>query len=171
MLKTCRSTDLSVRAMEFPRRIYTVTEFMQARRCVEAGYKHRLRVVGSRGFKEKVERIKSLLRTTDYYDFLRTYIRCIKEIDGIGQLRETEATIWLNTYLVANPVEGARFLVQKTQQMKDYLEGRQYYDTGEMAAVETSIDFLRELDGKRLSDDLKQLCHASLKQWTEDRVL
>jgi hypothetical protein len=118
-----------------------------------------------------MQRIKSLLHTADYYDFLRTYIRCVKEIEGIGQLRETEATIWLNTYLVTNPVEGARFLVQKAQQMKDYLDGRQYYDKGEMAAVETSIDFLRVLEGKRLSDDLKQLCQASLKQWTDERVL
>jgi hypothetical protein len=157
--------------MEFPRRIYTVTEFMQARDCVEQGYKHRLTVGGSRGFKEKMQRIKSLLHTADYYDFLRTYIRCVKEIEGIGQLRETEATIWLNTYLVENPVEGARFLVQKAQQMKDYLEGRQYYDKGEMAAVETSIGFLRVLEGKRLSDDLKQLCQASLKQWTDEHVL
>jgi len=157
--------------MEFPRRIYTVTEFMQARDCVKKGYRHRLKVSGSRDFKEKVKRIKSLLHTADYYDFLRTYIRCIKEIEGMGQLRETEATIWLNKYLVENPVEGARFIVQKAQQMQDYLDGKQYYDKGEMAAVKKSIDFLRVLGSKRLNEDLKQQCLASLKQWTEERVL
>ena len=157
--------------MEFPRRIYTVKEFMQARDCVKKGYRHRLKVSGSRDFKEKVKRIKSLLHTADYYDFLRTYIRCIKEIEGMGQLRETEAIIWLNKYLLENPVEGARFIVQKAQQMQDYLDGKQYYDKGEMAAVKKSIDFLRVLGSKRLNEDLKQQCLASLKQWTEERVL
>ena len=157
--------------MEFPRRIYTVKEFMQARDCVKKGYRHRLKVSGSRDFKEKVKRIKSLLHTADYYDFLRTYIRCIKEIEGMGQLRETEATIWLNKYLVENPVEGARFIVQKAQQMQDYLDGKQYYDKGEMAAVKKSIEFLRVLGSKRINEDLKQQCLASLKQWTEERVL
>lgn len=157
--------------MEFPRRIYTLKEFMQARECVEKGYKHRLNVFGSKGFKEKVKRIKSLLHITDYYDFLRTYIRCIKEIKGIGQLRETEATIWLNRYLVENPVEGARFIVQKAHQMKDYLDGKQYYDKGEMAAVKKSIEFLKVLESKRISEDLKQQCTDSLKQWTEERIL
>jgi hypothetical protein len=157
--------------MEFPRRIYTLTEFIQARDCVEKGYKHRLRVFGSRAFKEKVKRIKSLLHITDYYDFLRTYIRYIKEIEGIGQLRETEATIWLNQYIVENPVEGARFIVQKAQQMKDYLDGKQYYDKGEMAAVKKSIEFLKVLESKRISEGLKRQCETSLKQWTEEQVL
>jgi len=89
----------------------------------------------------------------------------------MGQLRETEAIIWLNKYLLENPVEGARFIVQKAQQMQDYLDGKQYYDKGEMAAVKKSIDFLRVLGSKRLNEDLKQQCLASLKQWTEERVL
>ncbi|MEE8570144.1 MAG: hypothetical protein V3S97_03990 [Candidatus Bathyarchaeia archaeon] len=157
--------------MEFPRRIYTLKEFMQARECVEKGHKHRLVVSGSKGFKEKMKRIKSILHITDYSDFLRTYIRCIKEIEGIGQLRETEATIWLNRYLVENPVEGARFIVQKAHQMKDYLDGKQYYDKGEMAAVKKSIEFLKILESKRISEDLKQQCTDSLKQWTEEWIL
>ncbi len=89
----------------------------------------------------------------------------------MGQLRETEATIWLNKYLVENPVEGARFIVQKAQQMKDYLDGKQYYDKGEMAAVKKSIEFLKILESKRINDDLKQQCITSLQQWTEERVL
>jgi hypothetical protein len=55
--------------------------------------------------------------------------------------------------------------------MKDYLDGKQYYDKGEMAAVKKSIDFLRVLEGKRIHEDLKQQCITSLQQWTEERVL
>jgi len=157
--------------MEFPRRIYTVKEFMKARECVEAGHKHRLTVEGSNAFKAKVQRIKSLLRLTDYYDDLRTYIRSIKEVEGMGQLRETEATIWLNTYLVENPVEGARFVVQKTEQMKDYLAGREYYEKGERRAVKKSIAFLEALGQRRLSEDVKQQCAEALRQWTDGSVL
>ena len=157
--------------MEFPRRIYTVKEFMKARECVEEGHKHRLTVWGSKSFKEKVKRIKSLLRITGYYDVLRTYIRCIKEVEGMGQLRETEATIWLNSYLVENPVEGARFVVQKKEQMKDYLAGKQYYEAGERRAVKKSIEFLKALESRRISDDLKQKCAEALQQWTEVSVL
>lgn len=157
--------------MEFPRRIYTVKEFMQARECLEKGYKHRLTVVGSKTFKERVRKVQSLLRITDYYDFLRTYIRCLEEIEGVGQLREAEATIWLNGYLIENPVEGARFIVQKAEQMKQYLEGKQHYEKGETAAVEKSIEFLKALQDKRISEDLKMKRRESLKQWTEERIL
>ena len=157
--------------MEFPRRIYTVTEFMKARECVENGYLHRMRVSGSKDFKEKIKKIKSLLRITGYYDFVRTYIRLLKDIDGIGQLRETDATIWLNRYIVENPVEGARFIVQKAQQMSDYLEGKQYYEKGELAAIEKSIEFLRELQGKRICEELKLKCEEVLEQWTKERIL
>lgn len=157
--------------MEFPRRIYTVKEFIKARECIKKGYKHRLKIVGSRKFKEKVKKIKNLLRITDHYDFLRIYICRLEEINGIGQLRETEATIWLNSYLVDNPVEGARFVVQKTQQMKDYLEGKQYYEKGELATVEKSIEFLKALQDKRICNDLKIKCRDALKQWTKERIL
>jgi hypothetical protein len=157
--------------MEFPRRIYTVTEFMKARECVENGHMHRIKIIGSKDFKEKIKKIKSLLRITDYYDFVRTYIRLLKEIDGIGQLRETDATIWLNKYIIENPVEGARFIVQKAQQMKDYLEGKQYYETGELATIEKSIEFLRELQGKRICEELKLQCEEVLEQWTKERIL
>jgi len=157
--------------MEFPRRIYTVKEFMQARECLEKGYKHRLAIVGSKAFKEKIKKVQGLLRITDYYDFLRTYIRSLQEIEGVGQLREAEATIWLNNYLVENPVEGARFIVQKAEQMKKYLEGKQYYEKGETAAVEKSIEFLKALQDKRISEDLKMKCKEALKQWTEERIL
>ena len=157
--------------MEFPRRIYTVTEVMKARECVNNGYKHRLTVIGSNDFKEKVKRIKSLLRITDYFDFFRTYIRTIQEIDGISQLRETEATIWLNDVLASKPCDGSRFLIQKAYQMQDYLAGKQFYEKGEMAAIEKSLDFLRLLQEKRIADDLKQQCKLILDQWTDDQVL
>jgi hypothetical protein len=68
-------------------------------------------------------------------------------------------------------VEGARFIIQKAQQMKDYLDGKQYYDKGEMVAVKKSIEFLKVLESKRINEDLKQQCIDSLKQWTEERIL
>jgi hypothetical protein len=92
-------------------------------------------------------------------------------VEGMGQLRETEATIWLNTYLVENPVEGARFVVQKTEQMKDYLAGREYYEKGERRAVKKSIAFLEALGQRRLSEDVKQQCAEALRQWTDGSVL
>jgi hypothetical protein len=157
--------------LEFPRRIYTVKEVMKARECVNNGYKHRLTVIGSNDFKEKIKRIKSLLRITDYFDFFRTYIRTIQEIDGISQLRETEATIWLNDVLARKPCDGARFVIQKAYQMQDYLAGKQFYEKGEMAAIEKSLEFLRLLQEKRITDDLKQQCKLILDQWTDDQVL
>jgi hypothetical protein len=144
---------------------------MKARECVNNGYKHRLTVIGSNDFKEKVKRIKSLLRITDYFDFFRTYIRTIEEIDGISQLRETEATIWLNDVVARKPCDGARFVIQKAYQMQDYLAGKQFYEKGEMAAIEKSLEFLRLLQEKRIADDLKQQCKFVLDQWTDDQVL
>ena len=157
--------------MDFPRRIYTIEEFMKARECLKKGHKHRLKVVGSINFKNNVKKIQSLLRITNYYNFIRTYIRKIMEIEGISQLRETEATVWLNNYLIDNPVEGARFVVQKAQQMKDYLEGNQYYEKGEKTSIEKSIEFLRELERRRISDSLKEKCKELIIQWTEEKVL
>jgi hypothetical protein len=53
------------------------------------------------------------LKTAGYYDFLRTYVKDITEIDGITQLRETEVAIWANQYAVNNPIDAASLLVQK----------------------------------------------------------
>jgi hypothetical protein len=55
--------------------------------------------------------------------------------------------------------------------MQDYLAGKQFYEKGEIAAIEKSLNFLRLLQEKRIADDLKQQCKLILDQWTEDQVL
>ena len=153
--------------MKFPERVYTEDEVQRARTLIEQGYKHELRVKGSRDFKSKVEKALKLIKIANYYDFLRTYIREIVEIDGLSQLRESEVAIWVNKYSVADPVEAAGFLIQKTQQMKDYTEGRLYYDTGEIRAVNKRIEFLKALKERSTDPALKKRCEEILKAWTE----
>ena len=153
--------------MKFPERVYTEDEVQRARTLIEQGYKHELRVKGSRDFKSKVEKALELIKIANYYDFLRTYIREIVEIDGLSQLRESEVAIWVNKYSVADSVEAAGFLIQKTQQMKDYTEGRLYYDTGEIRAVNKRIEFLKALKERSTDPALKKRCEEILKAWTE----
>jgi len=153
--------------MKFPERVYTEDEVQKARTLIGQGYKHELRVKGSQDFKSKVEKALELIKIADYYDFLRTYIREIVEIDGLSQLRESEVAIWVNKYSVADPVEAAGFLIQKTQQMKDYTEGRLYYDTGEIRAVNKRIEFLKALKERSKDQALKKRCEEILKAWTE----
>lgn len=156
---------------KFPRKIYTVKEFTAARQALAEGHKHHLRVIGGSEFKTNVKEILSLIKKVGYYDFLRTYIRKISEVDGVSQLRETEASIWLNNYVVANPCEGARFIIQKSEQMKRYLEGKLYYIAGERPALRKSLEFLEKLSDCIEDKCLRAKCEELLKQWTDDRVL
>ena len=157
--------------MEFPDRIYTLEEFKKARTFIDQGHKHRLRIVGSPAFNKIVKQILALIRKADYYDFLRTYIRTITEIDGISQLREAEATIWLNTDMVKNIIEGARFVIQKTEQMKYYLAGEQHFEKGELPTVNKSVEFLQNLRKKRLTEELKDKCDETIRLWTSKTIL
>lgn len=157
--------------MKFPERIYTVDEFMAARRSIQEGHRHHLEISGSPAFRERVDEVVTLIKTAGYDDFLRTYIRRIAEIGGVSQLREAEATIWLSTYLLKNPVEGARFIVQKAHQMEAYLTGRVYYILGERPAVQKSVAFLRELKAHLQDEAMLALCEDVLTQWTADEVL
>ena len=100
-----------------------------------------------------------------YQKFLSTYIREISEISGLSQLRETEASLWLNNYILADPFEGARFIIQKAEQMKYYLSGETYYLQGETSAITKSLKFLEELTAKLIREDLKVKCEEVLKQW------
>ena len=109
--------------MKFPERVYTEKEVKIARELTNKGYKHVLTVEGSPNFKQKVNQALELTKTAGYYEFLRTYIRQITEIDGLTQLRETEAGIWANDFAVENPVDAASLLIQKANHMKEYLEG------------------------------------------------
>jgi len=153
--------------MRFPERVYTVEEVKKARKLIEKGHKHNLEVSGSPDFKRKVEEALELIRTAEHYDFLRTYIRQIREIDGLSQLREAEVAIWANKYAVADPIEAAGFIIQKAQQMKDFIEGRLYYDKGEMKAVQKRIEFLETLRDRTKNQDVKKKCEEILKKWTE----
>ena len=153
--------------MRFPERVYTVKEVKKARELIAKGYKHRLKVVGSPDFRSKAKEALKLIRTAKYYDFLRTYIRQIREIDGLSQLREAEAAIWANKYAVADPIEAAGFFIQKAQQMKDFIEGKLYYDKGEIKAVEKRIEFLETLRDRSKNQAVKKKCEENLKRWTE----
>lgn len=153
--------------MVFPERVYTVKEVKKARKLIEKGHKHNLEVTGSQDFKHKAEEALELIKTAEYYDFLRTYIRQIREIDGLSQLREAEVAIWANKYAVAVPVEAAGFIVQKAQQMKDFIEGELYYDKGEIRAVEKRIEFLKALKNRSKDQNVKKECEKTLKRWAE----
>ena len=139
--------------MKFPKRVYTVEEVKKARALIAKGYKHRLRVVGSPDFKRKVKEALKLIKTAKYY--------------GLSQLREAEVAIWANKYAVADSIEAAGFIVQKAQQMKDFIEGRLYYDKGEVRAVEKRIEFLETLRDRTKDQTVKKKCEENLKRWAE----
>lgn len=154
--------------MSFPRRIYTDEEVVKARELVEKGYKHILTPEGSPPFKQKVRRALDLVKVAGYYDFLRTYIRAIKEIDGLTQLRQAEAAIWANMYAVENPVDAASLFVQKANSMKEYLEGKLYYGgPAEKRSDEKRIEFLKVLESKSQEEQVREECERILKLWRE----
>ena len=134
--------------MEFPERVYTKKEVQQAKQLIENGYKHNLKTKGTPEFTQKVEKALNLIKTAGYYDYLRTYIRTIREIEGLSQLREQEAAIWFNTKALDDPIDDAGFIIQKTQQMKDFIEGRLYYETAEIRAVNKRLEFIEALKDK-----------------------
>lgn len=156
---------------KFPRRIYTVKELLAARKALDAGYKHQLKVIGSSVFKANVSEILNLIRAAGYYDFLSTYIRKISEVGGLSQLREADATIWLSDIIVNNPCEAARFVIQKAEQMKGYIDGKEYYIHGERLAVERSIVFLEKLSESVADEDMRVRCRETLRQWREAKIV
>jgi hypothetical protein len=157
--------------LKFPDRVYTEKEVKVARELVKKGYKHILTVEGSQNFKQKVHKALELVKTADYYEFLRTYIRQIIEIDGISQLRETEAGIWANKFAVENPVDAASLLIQKANHMKEYLEGKLYYGgNAEKRSVEKRIQFLEVLKTKSQDQNLKKECARLLQMWEDSWI-
>ena len=153
--------------MDFPERVYTKEEVKQARELIQKGYKHDLNAKGSPEFVAKVEKALNLIKTAGYYDFLRTYIRVIREIEGLSQLREEEAAIWFNVKALDDPIDDAGFIIQKTQQMKDFIEGRLYYETAEIKAVNKRIEFVEALRDKTDNPDIKKRCEENLKRWND----
>jgi hypothetical protein len=154
--------------LDFPKRIYTEEEVNKARELIEKGYKHSLRSEGSPTFKQKVKRALELVKVAGCYDFLRTYIRTVKEIDGLTQLRQAEAAIWANMYGVENPIDAASLFVQKANHMKEYLEGKLYYGgAAEKRSDEKRIEFLKVLKVKSQEEQIRQECERILKLWRE----
>jgi hypothetical protein len=157
--------------LKFPERVYTAKEVKTAKELVDKGYKHVLTMEGSPSFKQKVAETLELVKTAGYYDFLRTYVRQIIEIDGLTQLRETEAAIWANKFAVENPVDAASLFIQKANQMKEYLEGELYYGgSAEKRSIEKRIEFLELLKNKSSEKEVKEECERLLKMWEDSSL-
>ncbi|HUU88292.1 MAG TPA: hypothetical protein VMX17_11130 [Candidatus Glassbacteria bacterium] len=157
--------------MKFPEKVYTTDEVEKAKKLIDRGYKHELKVEGTSEFKEKVNQSLDLLRTVGSYELLRTYIREITEIDGLTQLRETEAVIWANKFAVENPVDAASLFIQKVNHMKEYLEGKEYYGgQAEKRSVDKRIGFLEKLEKESKNKNVKDECKRLLQMW-EDAAL
>jgi hypothetical protein len=153
--------------LEFPKRVYTEREVQKAKEAIEKGYKHQLIIRGSPAFKEKINKALNLIKLVGYYDFLRTYIRQIEEINGFSQLHEADAAIWATIPMLEDPVDAASYIVQKAQQMKDYLEGKLYYGVGEMASIEKRIEFLEKLKKQSKDNEVKKRCEELLQKWAD----
>jgi hypothetical protein len=157
--------------MSFPQKLYTTKEVCEAKELINNGYRHDLSVDGTEDFKEKVNQALDYLKTAGYYDFLRTYVKEITEIDGITQLRETEVSIWANQYAVNNPVDAASLLVQKAFSMKEYLDGELYYGgNAEKRSVVKRIEFLQQLKEKTADPAVKEECQRLLDLWSESSL-
>jgi len=157
--------------LEFPERVFTEDEVKKARELIDKGYKHHLTIKGSAKFKNQLKKALEHIKTAGYYDFLRTYIRQIEEIEGFSQLHEADAAIWANMPMLVDLVDAASYIVQKAQQMKDYIEGRLYYGTGEMAAIEKRLEFLEKLKKQSNSKGVKKRCDLLLKKWSESHMM
>ena len=157
--------------MDFPERIYTTEEHKKAKKLIDKGYKHRLSVEGSLDFRQRVYRVLELVKIADSYELLRTYIRKIIEIDGLTQLRETEAAIWANKFAVENPVDAASLFVQKTFHMKQYIDGELYYGgSSEKRSVEKRMEFLESLKNKSREKDVIEECERLLQMWKDSSL-
>jgi hypothetical protein len=157
--------------VDFPKRIYTEEEVQKAKEAIEKGYKHQLIVRGSSAFKTKLNKALCLIKSVDYYDFLRTYIRQIEEINGFSQLHEADAAIWATMPMLEDPVDAASYIVQKAHQMKDYVEGKLYYGVGEMALIEKRIEFLEKLKKRSKNTEIRKRCEELLKRWADSTFM
>lgn len=157
--------------MSFPEKIYTTKEVCAAKELINKGYMHKLSVDGSDEFLAKVNQALEYLKIAGYYDFLRTYVKEIKEIDGMTQLRETEVAIWANKFAVENPVDAASLLVQKAFTMHEYLDGELYYGgNAEKRSVVKRVEFLQTLKEKTSDSKVKEECQRLLDLWSESSL-
>jgi hypothetical protein len=155
--------------LAFPKRLYTQEEVDRARELVQKGYKHDLVVQGSPQFKDRMNQALDLVKTAGFYEFLRTYIREIVEMEGFSQLHESDAALWANMLMLSDLVNAASYVMQKAQQMKDFLEGNLYYGKGEIAAIEKRLEFLKVLGAKSEDPEVKERCEQLLKEWADTR--
>ena len=128
-------------------------------------------IEGSTEFTQKVNQALELIKTAGYFDFLRTYVRKIMEIDGISQLRETEVAIWAGKFAVENPVDAASLFIQKAYHMKEYLEGELYYGgNAEKRSVAKRVEFLQSLKDKTSDNVVKEECERLLEMWKDSSL-
>jgi hypothetical protein len=152
--------------LSFPETVYTTKEVKAAKKLVDQGYKHNLTVQGEREWTNKVNEALELIKTAGYYEYLRTYIRRIQEIDGLTQLRETEVAIWANKFAVDNPIDAASLFIQKASSMAEYLQGKLYYGgAAEKRSVAKRIEFLQTLKEKSADKEVKEECTRLLDLW------
>jgi len=112
-----------------------------------------------------------LIKLVGYYDFLRTYIRQIEEINGFSQLHEADAAIWATMPMLEDIVDAASYIVQKAQQMKDFIDGKLYYGVGEMASIEKRIEFLEKLKKQSKNTEIREKCEDLLKRWADSTFM
>ncbi len=159
-------------ASEFPKRIYTEDEVKLANALIDSGFRHRVKVRGSADFRQKTKEAIELIRTAGHYDFFRAYVKGIQEIDGLTQLRQSEAIIWANKYTVKNPVDAASIFIQKANQMKEYLEGKLYYGgQAEKRSDQKRIEFLEALGRKSRETNITAECERLIKLWKESSLV
>jgi len=150
---------------EFPERLLTEEEIRRALELIRAGYRHEIAISGSEEFVRAVREALGLVDLAGYGDLVRAYIRAIVQVEGFSQLRHEEATLWLSTEAVRNPVLTASFIVQKAVQMRNYLEGRPFY--GHRCEFETArvrYEFVRKLREKCQDQRVRELCDEVLAE-------
>jgi len=158
--------------LEFPRRVYTTEEVKKAKELVDKGYKHHIVIKGNPSFQQKVKQALELVKTAGYHDFLSTYIREIEEIDGLTQLRNSDAAIWANKYAVENPVDAASLFIQKANHMKEYIELKHYYSgEAEKRSVTKRMEFLETLKNRSQEKEVVEECERLLKLWRESSLI
>ena len=158
--------------MSFPDKLYTEEQLKIARELIAKGYRHDLKIEGSKEFVKKVKDSLKLIEAAGYMDFIRSYIRRIVEKEGFSQLRECELTIWANQYTVADPVEAASLWVQKAEQTRLYIQ-RMMHVGGEAEARTTAkrIRFLQDLKDRVEDPKLKRSCEEKLRRWRNSILL
>ncbi|MEM1515616.1 MAG: hypothetical protein QXH24_06165 [Candidatus Bathyarchaeia archaeon] len=131
-----------------------------------------LRVEGSGEFREKVQRALELIKIAGYYDFFKTYICCIKEIEGFTQLRVSEATIWANKYAIDDPVDAAGRLIQEAYYMMMQIEGEETSESIiEFRAFEKRIEFLKKLMEISQDENIRKGCEKLIRMWNESLLI